>query len=128
MSLTKRILAIDFARAISVFFLIIVHTMLIYGTIETQTQTVFGNIVLWLGRGAAMYLIAMGISFTFSRRQSFYSVIKRGFYIVFIGYSLNFLKFIVPEFVFGGLPNRFLEAYHLESQNIRNFAFFLRSW
>ena len=125
MSLTKRILAIDFARAISVFFLIIVHTMLIYGTIETQTQTVFGNIVLWLGRGAAMYLIAMGISFTFSRRQSFYSVIKRGFYIVFIGYSLNFLKFIVPEFVFGGLPNRFLEAYHLESQTLETSLFFL---
>ncbi|RVU91728.1 DUF1624 domain-containing protein [Flavobacterium columnare] len=121
----NRIAAIDFTRGISVFFLIIVHTMLIYGTLETQTETTIGQIIIWLGRGAAMYLIAMGISFTFSRRQSFYTIIKRAFYLLFIGYSLNFVKFIIPEFIFGGLPYRFLNAYHLKTQSLETSLFFL---
>ncbi|WP_169859069.1 heparan-alpha-glucosaminide N-acetyltransferase domain-containing protein [Flavobacterium columnare] len=121
----NRIAAIDFTRGISVFFLVIVHTMLIYGTLETQTKTTIGQIIIWLGRGGAMYLIAMGISFTFSRRQSFYAVIKRGLYILFIGYSLNFVKFIIPEFLFGGLPHRFLNAYHLKTQTLETTLFFL---
>ncbi|ANO47630.1 hypothetical protein Pf1_02175 [Flavobacterium columnare] len=120
----NRIAAIDFTRGISVFFLVIVHTMLIYGTLETQTKTTIGQIIIWLGHGA-MYLIAMGISFTFSRRQSFYAVIKRGLYILFIGYSLNFVKFIIPEFLFGGLPHRFLNAYHLKTQTLETTLFFL---
>ncbi|AUX19088.1 heparan-alpha-glucosaminide N-acetyltransferase domain-containing protein [Flavobacterium columnare] len=121
----NRIAAIDFTRGISVFFLVIVHTMLIYGTLETQTKTTIGQIIIWLGRGGAMYLIAMGISFTFSRRQSFYAVIKRGLYILFIGYSLNFVKFIISEFLFGGLPHRFLNAYHLKTQTLETTLFFL---
>ncbi|AMA49933.1 MULTISPECIES: heparan-alpha-glucosaminide N-acetyltransferase domain-containing protein [Flavobacterium] len=126
MGLTNnRIAAIDFTRGISVFFLIIVHTMLIYGTLETQTETTIGQIIIWLGRGAAMYLIAMGISFTFSRRQSFYAITKRALYILYIGYSLNFVKFIIPEFIFGGLPYRFLNAYHLKTQTLETTLFFL---
>ncbi|MEB3802110.1 DUF1624 domain-containing protein [Flavobacterium columnare] len=121
----NRIASIDFTRGISVFFLVIVHTMLIYGTLETQTKTTIGQIIIWLGRGGAMYLIAMGISFTFSRRQSFYAVIKRGLYILFIGYSLNFVKFIISEFLFGGLPHRFLNAYHLKTQTLETTLFFL---
>ncbi|MCH4829132.1 heparan-alpha-glucosaminide N-acetyltransferase domain-containing protein [Flavobacterium columnare] len=121
----NRIAAIDFTRGISVFFLIIVHTMLIYGTLETQTETTIGQIIIWLGRGAAMYLIAMGISFTFSRRQSFYAITKRALYILYIGYSLNFVKFIIPEFIFGGLPYRFLNAYHLKTQTLETTLFFL---
>ncbi|MFK6999668.1 heparan-alpha-glucosaminide N-acetyltransferase domain-containing protein [Flavobacterium oreochromis] len=126
MGLTNnRIAAIDFTRGISVFFLVIVHTMLIYGTLKTQTDTIIGQIIIWLGRGAAMYLIAMGIAFTFSRRQSFYAIIKRALYILFIGYSLNFVKFIIPEFIFGGLPYRFLNAYHLKTQTLQTELFFL---
>lgn len=124
-TLEKRITAIDVARGMSVLLMIIIHTMLIYGDLETQTHTILGKIVLWLGRGTAMFLITMGISFVLSRRQSFTAVSKRALYILGIGYGMNVLKFIVPEFVFGGLPTAFVEAYGLTSQTLETTMFFL---
>lgn len=121
----KRILAIDIARGMSVIFMMMIHTMLIYGTIPTQTHTVLGEITLWLGRGTTMFLVSMGISFVLSRRQSFQKVCKRGLYILGIGYGMNFLKFLVPEFVFGGLPEAFVSAYGLQSGTLQTGIFFL---
>ncbi|WP_456312453.1 heparan-alpha-glucosaminide N-acetyltransferase domain-containing protein [Pseudomonas shirazensis] len=121
----KRVLAIDFARGISVLLMIMVHTMLIYGTISTQTNTVLGEIILWLGRGTTMFLVSMGISFVLSRRQSFLAVCKRALYILAVGYGMNILKFLVPEFFFGGLPEAFVSAYGLQSGTLETGVFFL---
>jgi uncharacterized membrane protein len=121
----KRILAIDIARGMSVIFMILIHTMLIYGDIPTQTNTILGEITLWLGRGTTMFLVSMGISFVLSRRQSFLKVCKRGLYILAIGYGMNFLKFLVPEFIFGGLPEAFVSAYGLKSGTLETGMFFL---
>ncbi|WP_343697863.1 heparan-alpha-glucosaminide N-acetyltransferase domain-containing protein [Flavobacterium sp.] len=121
----KRVLAIDIARGMSVIFMMMIHTMLIYGTIETQTKTVLGEIILWLGRGTTMFLVSMGISFVLSRRQTFTAVCKRALYILAIGYGMNFLKFLVPEFVFGGLPEAFVSAYDLKSGTLETGIFFL---
>ncbi|CAC9976234.1 heparan-alpha-glucosaminide N-acetyltransferase domain-containing protein [Flavobacterium panici] len=121
----KRVLAIDFARGTSVILMMMVHTMLIYGTIATQTNTVLGEIILWLGRGTTMFLVSMGISFVLSRRQSFLAVCKRALYILAVGYGMNILKFLVPEFIFGGLPEAFISAYGLQSGTLETGIFFL---
>lgn len=121
----KRILAIDITRGMSVIFMMMVHTMLIYGDIPTQTTTVLGEICLWLGRGTTLFLVSMGISFVLSRRQSFLAVCKRSVFILGIGYGMNFLKFLVPEFLFGGLPTAFVNAYGLESGTLETATFFL---
>ena len=121
----KRVLAIDFARGTSVILMMMVHTMLIYGTIATQTNTVLGEIILWLGRGTTMFLVSMGISFVLSRRQSFLAVCKRAVYILAVGYGMNFLKFLIPEFIFGGLPEAFVSAYGLKSGTLETGIFFL---
>jgi len=121
----KRVLAIDFARGTSVILMMMVHTMLIYGTIATQTHTVLGEIILWLGRGTTIFLVSMGISFVLSRRQSFLAVCKRALYILAIGYGMNILKFLVPEFIFGGLPEAFVSAYGLQSGTLETGIFFL---
>lgn len=121
----KRILAIDIARGMSVIFMMMIHTMLIYGNIPTQTHTILGEITLWLGRGTTMFLVSMGISFVVSRRQSFTKVCKRGLYILAIGYGMNFMKFLIPEFVFGGLPEAFVSAYGLKSGTLQTGIFFL---
>lgn len=45
----NRIRAVDFARGLSVIWMIMIHTMLIYGNIHTQTKTdvnQLGNICL----------------------------------------------------------------------------------
>jgi uncharacterized membrane protein len=121
----KRILAIDITRGMSVIFMMMIHTMLIYGDIPTQTHSVLGEIILLLGRGTTIFLVSMGISFVLSRRQSFQKVIKRGLYILAIGYGMNFLKFLVPEFLFGGLPKAFVSAYGLQSGTLQTGLFFL---
>jgi uncharacterized membrane protein len=121
----KRVLAIDFARGTSVILMMMVHTMLIYGTIATQTNTVLGEIILWLGRGTTMFLVSMGISFVLSRRQSFLAVCKRAVFILAVGYGMNFLKFLVPEFIFGGLPEAFVSAYGLKPGTLETGIFFL---
>jgi hypothetical protein len=121
----KRVLAIDIARGMSVILMMMIHTMLIYGTIPTQTNTILGEITLWLGRGTTMFLVSMGISFVLSRRQTFTAVCKRALYILAIGYGMNFLKFLVPEFIFGGLPEAFVSAYGLQSGTLETGIFFL---
>ncbi|MEW7278713.1 heparan-alpha-glucosaminide N-acetyltransferase domain-containing protein [Aquimarina sp. 2201CG1-2-11] len=107
---SKRILAIDLARGLSVLMVIVVHTLWMYGDIKTQTETWLGSTVHFIGKGTGMFLIAMGVSFTLSRNQSIVLSIKRAFYILAVGYLMNFLKFIVPV-VIGTVPDNFIAAY-----------------
>ncbi len=106
----KRILAIDLARGISVLMVIIVHTLWIYGDIPTQTTTWLGSVIHFIGKGTPMFLIAMGVSFTLSRNQSIVLSLKRTFYILGVGYLMNFLKFVLPILI-GTVPDEFIAAY-----------------
>lgn len=121
----NRILAIDIARGLSVILMMMIHTMLIYGDIPTQTNSLLGKFILLIGKGTPMFLVTMGVSFVLSRRQTLQSVCKRGLYILGIGYGMNALKFLVPEIVFGGLPDAFVEAYGLTSGTLKTGVFFL---
>ena len=121
----KRILAIDFARGLSVILMIQVHTMLVYGDAATRHESILGNVVHFLGQGAPMFLVTMGVSFVFSRRQSFKGSLFRGLFILAIGYGMNILKFIVPTLFFGGLPVPFVEAYGMTYGDPANMIFFL---
>ncbi len=106
----NRILAIDLARGVSVLMVILVHTLWIYGDTQTQSQTWLGSIIHFIGKGTPMFLIAMGVSFTLSRNQNIKLSIKRAFYILIMGYVMNFLKFVLPALV-GTVPDSFIEAY-----------------
>ncbi|OED37385.1 hypothetical protein AB832_05120 [Flavobacteriaceae bacterium (ex Bugula neritina AB1)] len=106
----KRIQAIDLARGISVLMVIIVHTLWIYGSIDTQAETWLGSIIHFIGKGTPMFLIAMGVSFTLSRNQSVLLSIKRALYILAMGYIMNFMKFVLPILA-GTVPDNFIEAY-----------------
>ncbi|CAL2078196.1 Peptidoglycan/LPS O-acetylase OafA/YrhL, contains acyltransferase and SGNH-hydrolase domains [Tenacibaculum sp. 190524A02b] len=107
---TKRIQAIDLARGIGVFFIPMAHTLLIYGTTYTQEESWLGLLVHFFGKWAGVFLIAMGFSYTLSKRNTISSSIKRGLYLLGIGYFMNFLKFIVPT-VLGVIPDSFIKAY-----------------
>ena len=107
---TRRIPAIDFARGLSVLMVILVHTLWMYGNPVTQTETALGSVIHFIGKGTPMFLIAMGISFTLSRNQSILLSVKRAFYILAIGYLMNFLKFVLPVLL-DTVPNTFIEAY-----------------
>lgn len=109
----ERIKAIDLARGISVIMVIIVHTLWINGSLETQEATWLGEVIHFIGKGTGMFLIAMGVSFTLSRNQTLKLAVKRAVYILILGYSMNFLKFIVP-ILFNTVPDSFIEAYGWE--------------
>ncbi len=110
MKAQNRILAIDLARGIAVLMVILVHTLWIYGDATTQSETWLGTAIHFIGKGTPMFLIAMGVSFTLSRNQSIVLSIKRAFYILAIGYLMNFLKFVLPVLI-GTVPDNFIEAY-----------------
>jgi uncharacterized membrane protein len=107
----KRVLVIDAGRGTAVLGLVIVHTLWMYADTATQTQSLLGHIVHILGKGTAAFLVWMGISMMLSRHQTFYGDIKRSLYILALGYTMNFLKFVVPIKIFDTMPENFIEAY-----------------
>ena len=107
---SKRVLAIDLARGASVPFVVVIHTLWMYGTVETQENTWLGQVIHFIGKGTPMFLLAMGFSFCLSRKQDVQAIIKRGLELLAIGYGMNLFKFIVPYFL-GLLPTNFIAAY-----------------
>ncbi|UII19031.1 heparan-alpha-glucosaminide N-acetyltransferase domain-containing protein [Fulvivirga ligni] len=107
----KRILAIDFGRGMSVLVMILVHTLWVYGSIETQRDSSLGHVIHFIGKGTAMFLVSMGVSFVLSSRQSVAGSMQRGLVILGVGYLMNVLKFIVPLELFHTMPEGFLQDY-----------------
>lgn len=109
----NRLQALDLARGVSVFCVILVHTMWMYGTIETQ-EGWLGDIIHFVGKGTGMFLIAMGVSFVLSRKQSLKLSVKRAVLLLLVGYGMNFLKFVFP-ILMGFMPEEFIAAYGWEA-------------
>ncbi len=106
-----RVEIIDFARGTAAFLLVIVHSLWMYGTVETQFDAALGSSIHVVGQMTAAFLICMGFSFVITRHSSISYGIKRALIILAAGYILNTLKFIVPISVFGTMPENFIEAY-----------------
>lgn len=121
---SKRILAIDFARGLSVLFMIPVHIMILYATLETWQGTPLGKFGQLLERGTPMFLVVMGLSFVFSHRDTMQDIIKRGIRILLTGYLLNIFRFIIPILFFGGLPEDLVTANGLTPGNSYNLKHF----
>ncbi len=107
----QRILALDVTRGLCVLLMVCVHTLWMYGTLETQSSSWVGIVLHLLGKGTAAFLVLMGISLIFSRDQSLFAGLKRGVFLLLTGYLLNTFKFIIPTFLFGTTPESFIEAY-----------------
>ena len=107
---TKRILELDLTKGVGVFFIPMAHTLLIYGTPETQESNWLGLVVHFFGKWAGIFIIAMGFSYALSKKNTIKSSIKRGILLLGAGYFMNFLKFIVPLFL-GLIPDSFIKAY-----------------
>ncbi|AZQ65417.1 DUF1624 domain-containing protein [Flammeovirga pectinis] len=108
---------LDVLRGSSVLFLIPLHCMMMYATPETWKNSILGELMLIAERGTPVFLIVMGFSFVFSKRQSAKAVLKRGVKILAVGYLLNTLKFVVPMLT-GILPINLIEAHGLGQTEI----------
>ncbi len=113
--MNQRIDTLDFARGISVFIMIAVHTLWMYADSQVQSASAFGMVVHVLGKGTASFLVAMGISLALSRRQSSQALMIRGAALLALAFLMNWLKFIVPISVFGTMPESFIAAYGWQS-------------
>ncbi|REC49532.1 heparan-alpha-glucosaminide N-acetyltransferase domain-containing protein [Chryseobacterium pennipullorum] len=107
---SKRILTLDLIKGMSVIGMIIIHTLLIYANVKSQSETAIGSFIVFLGRGTSIFLICMGITFMTSSHQSLTSSLKRGFLLVFAGLFMNFMKFMIPV-IFGFAPDNFIQKY-----------------
>ncbi|PIF46994.1 uncharacterized protein DUF1624 [Chryseobacterium sp. 52] len=107
---SKRIAALDLIKGMSVIGMIIIHTLLIYANVKSQSDTVIGSFIVFLGRGTSIFLICMGITFMTSSHQSLKSSIQRGGLLLLAAFFMNFMKFIIPA-VLGFAPDHFIQKY-----------------
>lgn len=93
----NRLLSIDLARGLAVFFMIAVHTLEVFASQEVK-NSVFGQIIEFLGGppAAPVFMTLMGFSFIYSRKSALKPKLLRGFKIFLSGYVLNILRGVIP--------------------------------
>jgi len=93
----SRIKSLDLARGFTVLFIAPIHAILYYGK-PVVYQNWFSKTLAFIaeGPGAQLFMLLMGISFTFSKHTSFKEIFKKALLLLLAGYSLNVLKFVLP--------------------------------
>ena len=93
----KRLLSIDLARGLAVFFMIAVHTLEVFASPEV-INSVFGQIIEFFGGppAAPVFMTLMGFSFIYSTKSGLKPKLLRGFKIFLAGYLLNIIRGVVP--------------------------------
>jgi uncharacterized membrane protein len=93
----NRLLSIDLARGLAVFFMISVHTLEVFANQEVK-NSVFGQIIAFLGGppAAPVFMTLMGFSFIYSSKSELKPKLLRGFKIFLSGYVLNVLRGVIP--------------------------------
>lgn len=93
----NRLLSVDLARGLAVFFMISVHILLVFANDEVR-NSVFGQIVEFLGGfpAAPVFMTLMGVSFIYSSKLTFKEKLFRGAKIFLLGYLLNVLRGVMP--------------------------------
>ncbi|ASK30274.1 hypothetical protein CEY12_09170 [Chryseobacterium sp. T16E-39] len=107
---SKRIVALDLIKGMSVIGMIIIHTLLINANVQSRSETAIGGFIVFLGRGTSIFLICMGITFMTSSHQSLKSSIKRGGLLLLAAFFMNFMKFIIPV-IFGFASEDFIQKF-----------------
>lgn len=96
---------IDLARAVPVFFLPFVHTVIECTPLDRLYDPIpfFFNIVIGQPFGAPMFLFAMGACILYSHSHSAQKLMLRGITLFIAGFLLNALRFGIPYLIGYGL-------------------------
>jgi len=113
-----RLLSIDLARGLAVFFMIAVHTLEVFANPEVK-NSVFGQIIEFLGGppAAPVFMTLMGFSFIYSRESELKPKLLRGFKIFLSGYILNIIRGVLPFTLSTYLKMNIIETFPLEKLN-----------
>lgn len=114
----NRLLSIDLARGLAVFFMIAVHTLEVFANLEVK-NSVFGQIIEFLGGppAAPVFMTLMGFSFMYSRKSELKPRLLRGFKIFLSGYILNILRGVIPFTLSTQLDMDIAKTFPLEKIN-----------
>lgn len=99
---SNRILYLDFARGLAVFFMIMQHAMIMHEVSAGEGGTVLGNIFILLGTAPAapVFIFIMGVFCMKSSKSNVFHM-KRGFKLIIIAYLFNIFRFVLPILLVG---------------------------
>lgn len=125
----QRQVEIDIARGLAVLFMIMVHFCSSF--LDTAYNgTIFDNVISFMGcvPAAPVFMFVMGVGFVYSKKQEPGKLFRRGLFIFFGGYVLNFFRGVLPFFIgnklgYYELPQTTLPGYgYLVEVDILQFA------
>ena len=93
----KRQKNIDYAKTISICFMILIHVFMYPEYMELETST-FGRIIDYYMGGfmaAPIFMACMGVGLAYSKHNDSNSIIKRGIKLFVLAYILNILRCLV---------------------------------
>ncbi len=120
---------IDIAKGLAVFFMILVHFCSTF--LDTAYNgTIFDDVISFMGcvPAAPVFMFVMGVGFVYSKKQEPEKLFRRGLYIFFGGYILNFFRGVLPLLIgnklgYYELPQTTLPGYgYLFEVDILQFA------
>ena len=96
----QRILFLDLARGLAVFFMILQHGMIMYA-VDEGAGTPVGDFIVLAGTAPAapVFMFIMGVFFLKARDME--TVRLRGLKLMALGYVLNLLRFSIPTLLLG---------------------------
>jgi uncharacterized membrane protein len=96
----RRIEAFDLARGLAVLFMVAVHALQTYATPEVY-DSAFGWALEFLGGppAAPVFMFLMGAVMAFSRRTGTLAMVRRGLFLLALGYALNGLRGSLPTWI-----------------------------
>lgn len=90
----------DFAKCLAIVFMVFVHVIICYPT-TVAFESPYGLIVNFLGSppAAPMFMFCLGVGLVYSRHSTPTLLCRRGLWLLFLGYLLNFFRATLPLLV-----------------------------
>jgi uncharacterized membrane protein len=103
---TGRQVELDIAKALSIIFMIFLHTVYISSAFNANLSPAYNFVIMnVLGRpyAAVIFMFCMGVGVVYSRHSQWDTMIKRGVKLFLLGILVNIFEFFIPHFVCGFL-------------------------
>ncbi len=103
---TGRQTELDITKALSIIFMIFLHTFYVAGLFNSSFNPNFHFVLMnLLGRpyAAVIFMFCMGVGIVYSRHSQWDVMIKRGVNLFLLGILVNVFEFFIPHFVAGAL-------------------------
>jgi len=103
---SNRLYTLDVTRGFTVLFIPVIHSWMMFAGQQAQHSPVvsfLSFIAEW--PGAQLFMVHMGVGFSYRQSVTFKSVCIRALLLLTIGYGLNILKFVLP-YALGILPDK----------------------